>query len=77
VNNSGDTKIRLSWKLLDSISKLEPAKFAVKHYLNDHVKTRFYKIQYQDWVTASQLPIEKFVGAQKTKVWQDANKSQQ
>ena len=77
VNNSGDTKIRLSWKLLDSISKLEPAKFAVKHYLNDHVKTRFYKIQYQDWVTASQLPIEKFVGAQKTKVGQDANKSQQ
>jgi hypothetical protein len=74
VNNSSDTRIRLSWNLLNSTSKLQPAKFAVKHYLNAHVQTRFYRIQSDDWITASQLPIEKFVGAQKTKVWQDANK---
>jgi hypothetical protein len=76
IEKDGDKRIRLSWQLLDATSKLEPAKFAVKHYLNSHVQTRFYKIQYADWVTASQLPLEKFVGAQKTKVWQDANRSQ-
>ena len=76
VEKDGDKRIRLSWQLLDASAKLEPAKFAVKHYLNSHVQTRFYKIQYADWVTASQLPLEKFVGAQNTKVWQDANRSQ-
>jgi hypothetical protein len=71
-----DTRIQLSWRLLNSSSRLHPAKFAVKHYLNSHVKSRLYKIPYTDWVTASQLPVEKFVGAQKTKVWQDFNRSQ-
>jgi hypothetical protein len=71
INKSDDTRIRLSWKLLESLSRLEPAKHAVKHYLNDHVRSRFYKIDYVDWITASQLPIEGFVGAQKTKVWRD------
>jgi hypothetical protein len=70
-----DTRIQLSWRLLNASSRLHPAKFAVKHYLNSHVKSRLYKIPYTDWVTASQLPVEKFVGAQKTKVWQDFNKT--
>jgi hypothetical protein len=76
VTTNSDKRIQLSWKLLNATSKLSPAKFAVKHYLNSHVQSRFYKINYQDWVTASQLPVEKFVGAQKTAVWQDANRSQ-
>ena len=71
-----DTRIQLSWRLLNASSRLHPAKFAVKHYLNSHVKSRLYKIPYTDWITASQLPVEKFVGAQKTKVWQDFNSSQ-
>jgi hypothetical protein len=70
-----DTRIQLSWRLLNASSRLQPAKFAVKHYLNSHVKSRLYKIPYTDWVTASQLPVEKFVGAQKTKVWQDFNRT--
>jgi hypothetical protein len=70
-----DTRIQLSWRLLNASSRLHPAKFAVKHYLNSHVKSRLYKIPYTDWVTASQLPVEKFVGAQKTKVWQDFNRT--
>jgi hypothetical protein len=70
-----DTRIQLSWRLLNASSRLHPAKFAVKHYLNSHVKSRLYKIPYNDWITASQLPVEKFVGAQKTKVWQDFNRT--
>jgi hypothetical protein len=70
-----DARIQLSWRLLNASSRLHPAKFAVKHYLNSHVKSRLYKIPYTDWVTASQLPVEKFVGAQKTKVWQDFNRT--
>ena len=76
VEKNGDKRIQLSWQLLDATAKLSPAKFAVKHSLNAHVRSRFYKIGSDDWVTASQLPLEKFVGAQKTKVWQDATRSQ-
>ena len=72
-NNS--TRLQLSWNLLTSVVKLNQVKFAVKHYLNAQVQSRFYKIEYPDWVTASQLPVEKFVGAQKNKVWQDYRKS--
>ena len=71
INNSTDTRVRLSWKLLNSISRLEPAKMAVKHYLNNHVQSRFHKIEYDDWITASQLPIEQFVGSNKTNIWRD------
>ena len=71
-----DTRIQLYWRLLNASSRLNTAKFEVKHYLNSHVKSRLYKIPYTDWITASQLPVEKFVGAQKTKVWQDCNSSQ-
>ena len=73
--NDPNTRIQLSWNLLTASSRLAPVKFAVKHYLNAHVKSNFYKIDYTDWVTASQLPVEKFVGAQKNKVWQDFRKS--
>lgn len=71
INNSADTRVRLSWKLLNSISRLDPAKMAVKHYLNSHVQSRFHKIEYADWITASQLPIEQFVGSNKTNIWRD------
>jgi len=43
----------------------------VKHYLNDHLRSRFLKINYTDWVTASMLPVESFRKVKKEKVWQD------
>ena len=69
-----DFKKFASWKR-PPLERLEPAKMAVKHYLNSHVQSRFHKIEYADWITASQLPIEQFVGSNKTNVWRDtANK---
>jgi hypothetical protein len=43
----------------------------VKHYLNDHLRTRFLKIDYRDWVTAAMLPVENFKKAKKEIVWQE------
>lgn len=56
-----DTRINLSWQIISSVSTLAPAKDAVKHYLTAHVKSSFLKINYADWITASQLPLERFV----------------
>lgn len=68
------TKVRLSWALLTSVSTLKPLQACVKHYLANHVQSRFLNIAYPDWVTASQLPVEQFVGATKTAVWKDSSR---
>lgn len=69
-----NTKVRINWQIVESASKLAPAKACVKHYLYDHVESRFLKVSYPDWITASQLPVEKFVGASKETVWRQTRK---
>ena len=68
-NISENTRINLSWRILNSAASLEPATVCVKHYLYDHVRSRFLKIDFKDWVTASQLPLERFVKQNKNSVW--------
>ena len=69
-----NSKVRINWQIVESASKLAPAKACVKHYLYDHVESRFLKVSYPDWITASQLPVEKFVGASKETVWRETRK---
>jgi len=66
-----NTRIQISWQILNSSSKYLAATACVKHYLNDHLRSRFLKINYTDWVTASMLPVENFKKVKKEKVWQD------
>jgi hypothetical protein len=68
------TRIKFSWRLLETSVRFEPAKACVKHYLYGHVQTRFMKIPYPDWIIASQLPVDRFVGAQKETVWKDTQR---
>ena len=65
------TKIDLSWRLLNASAKYQPATACVKHYLSNHIRTRFLKIIVSDWITAALLPVENFKNAKKEKVWQD------
>lgn len=69
---SEDNKVRVNWATLLSMSRVAPVKACVKHYLDSHVQSRFLNIKYPDWVTASLLPVERFVGASKDKVWYDS-----
>ena len=71
-NLGEDTRLLTSWRMLTSSSKFAPVKACVKHYLYEQVDSRFLQIKYPDWVTASQLPVERFVGANKTSVWKDS-----
>jgi len=66
------TRIEISWKIVDGSSKLEPLKACVKRYLTNHIRSKFLKINYSDWLTASQLPLERFEKANKQKVWYDS-----
>jgi hypothetical protein len=70
-NMDEKTRIQISWQILNSSTKYLAATACVKHYLNDHLRTRFLKIDYRDWVTAAMLPVENFKKAKKEVVWQD------
>lgn len=69
-----NTFVRLSWRVIESSTRMAPIKHCVKHYLLDQVQTRFLKIPFPDWVIASQLPVERFVGEDKANIWRDLRK---
>jgi len=69
---SEDNRVSVTWNTLLSMSRVAPVKACVKHYLDSQVQSRFLNIKYPDWVTASLLPVERFVGASKQQVWQDS-----
>jgi hypothetical protein len=68
------TKIKLSWQILNGTSRYNVATVCVKHYLKNHIRSRFLKIDFQDWITASMLPVENFVNEKKENVWADTKK---
>lgn len=73
-NISEDTKIRASWQTLSRLSTIAPLEPCVKHYLYDHLQSKFLNIKYPDWVTAALLPVERFQGARKDRVWRETRK---
>lgn len=73
-NNDDTTKLRLSYQILESTSKFRYFKPCVKHYLNNHVKSRFLWVPAEQWDTALFLPLERFVGANKQQVWRDSRR---
>lgn len=76
THNNPDPKMRaqLSWSILNASSKFVGVQACVKHYLNDHVQSRFLNIPQEQWLSASMLPIEQFTGANKQTVWNHSRK---
>jgi hypothetical protein len=68
------TKIRASYGILSGTSKYREFKPTIKHYLSNHVVSRLVYINPAEWDIALWLPVEKFVGANRTKVWADSRK---
>lgn len=52
---------RLSWEFLQNASVFPGAKDCIHRYLWTHVRSPFLEIHHDDWLVASQLPVEKFV----------------
>lgn len=68
------TKLRLSYQLLSSASKIYEATPCLKKYLYKHVESRFLEIYANEWDIAALLPAENFIGARTSKVWADSRK---
>ena len=68
------TKLRSSYSILSGASKYKEFAPTIKHYLTKHLVTKPVYIHPTEWDVALFLPTESFVGANKTKVWQDSRK---
>jgi hypothetical protein len=68
------TKLRLSYDLLRSSSKIFEATPCIKRYLFSHVQSRFLEIESSEWDIAALLPVSSFVGATQNKVYSDSRK---
>jgi hypothetical protein len=68
------TKLRLSYDLLKSASRIFEATPCIKRYLFGHVESRFLEIDASEWDIAVLLPMESFVGATTSKVYTESRK---
>lgn len=69
-----NTRIKMSWATVQSASRYSNAIPCVHRYLNSQIKSPLKRIDAADWTTALMLPVERFVGASKQKVWTDSLK---
>lgn len=68
------TRIKMSWGLLSGLSNNYHVQSCVHRYLMPHIKSPLKRIESNDWATAMMLPVERFVGSTKQKVWQGSLK---
>lgn len=66
------TKLKLSYRTIAALARMDIAKPCIKRYLFNHVRSRFIEINADEWIIATFLPVENFVGASKQKVHRDS-----
>ena len=69
-----NTRLRISYNVLNGAAKYKYFKPCVKHYLTPHVKSRFLEVYAAEWDIALFLPTERFVGSTKGAVHADSRK---
>ena len=66
------TKVKVTYSMLNSMSKMRYFKPCFKHYLYSQVGSKLIKIEPKDWRTAMFMPTQNFVGANAKTVWKDS-----
>lgn len=59
-NMNETTRLRMTYSILKSSSRYRFFEPCVKHYLNNHIKSRFIYISPDEWNMALFLPLQKF-----------------
>ena len=68
------TRFKMSYELLVKTSKLKYFEPCFKHYLNEHVKSKFAMVPAPEWEIATFLPTADFRKAKSKKVYYDSKK---
>jgi len=66
------TRLRISYNILQQASKYRFFKPCIKRYLVSHVKSKFFYIEPTEWEMALFLPLDRFVGANKSRIYRDS-----
>jgi len=66
------TRLKISYNILQQASKYRFFKPCIKRYLISNVKSRFFYIEPTEWEMALFLPIDRFVGANKSRIYRDS-----
>lgn len=75
TNNQKDdetTRLKLNYQKLKSAAKYKWFKPAFKHYLTDHVRSRFALVSPPEWEIAAFLPTADWEKGSQGKVWRDS-----
>jgi hypothetical protein len=68
------TKFQLSYNLLQRAGKMKYFKPCFKHYLTQHVRSRFAMVEAPEWEIATFLPTADFQKATKAQVYADSKR---
>jgi hypothetical protein len=66
------TKFSLTYNLLERAAKMKYFKPCIKHYLSDHVRSRFAMVEAPEWEIATFLPVADFQKARAQTVWKES-----
>jgi hypothetical protein len=69
---SEDTRMMVTWKLLNNAAKYPGVNVAVKRYLYNQVGSRIMRIFPKDWRKTIMLPIDNFEKVSRNAVFNDA-----
>lgn len=69
------TRFVLNYELLKGSSKLKHFKPCYKHYLNEHVRSRFAYVPPKEWEIATFLPAADFQKGSRQQVYRDSRKA--
>ena len=66
------TRLKFQWNTIRGSARLALAKQAKKKYLKTQVKSQFLQVNPDNWNTAMMLPVERFTGATRDRVWRES-----
>jgi hypothetical protein len=70
-NYDDSTKLKINYQILSSASKFRYFQPCIKRYLFSQVRSRYFYVKPNEWDMALMLPTERFVGANRNKVFQE------
>lgn len=68
------TKLIMNYRVLQKVSKTKNFIPCIKHYLGDHIRSRFYRIEASEWAIGLFLPVARFQKASEGQVWRDSRR---
>lgn len=73
-NYDDTTSLQINYDILRSAAQFRLFQPCLKRYLFSHVKSRYFYIPPNQWDVSIMLPTERFVGADKSKVFKESQK---